>query len=245
MIEKKIHYIWFGGNKPEKVLKCIKSWEKFLPDFEIIEWNEKNFNIEEERGKNRFFRECYDRKLWAFVSDYVRVKILYENGGVYLDTDIEIIKNISSLLNTDMFLGYENENTMSFGIVGVIPKHKIFKEMYEFYQDKIWHSSLHIITSIFTEILQEEYKGNFDENGIKIYPREYFYPFNHDEEFRESCIKENTYAIHWWGKSWKKNPKVYFLKYKHLPWWKKYPKHISKLINFYLKNLFEKRENNG
>lgn len=245
MIEKKIHYIWFGGNKPEKVLKCIKSWEKFLPDFEIIEWNEKNFNIEEERGKNRFFRECYDRKLWAFVSDYVRVKILYENGGVYLDTDIEIIKNISSLLNTDMFLGYENENTMSFGIVGVIPKHKIFKEMYKFYQDKIWHSPLHIITSIFTEILQEEYKGNFDENGIKIYPREYFYPFNHDEEFRESCIKENTYAIHWWGKSWKKNPKVYFLKYKHLPWWKKYPKHISKLINFYLKNLFEKRENNG
>lgn len=237
MIEKKIHYVWFGSEKPEKVLKCIDSWKSKLPDYEIIEWNEKTFDVEEELKKNKFFRECYKRKLWAFVADYVRVKVLHEFGGIYLDTDIEIIKDITPLLNSDLFLGYENENTMSFGIVGVIPKHKIFYKIYEFYQKEIWKSPMHIITNIFTEFLKNEYENKFEENHIKIYPREYFYPFNHDEEFTKECIKKNTYAIHWWDKSWKKNPKVYFLKYKHLPWWKRYPKHISKLINYYFKVL--------
>jgi len=155
---------------------------------------------------------------------------------------MEIIKDITPLLDTDMFLGYENEDTMSFGIVGVIPKHKVFKKMYEFYQNEIWKSPLHIVTSILTEILEKEYHGKYRENNINIYLREYFYPFNHDEEFTKDCITGNTYAIHWWGKSWKKNPKVYFLKYKHLPWWKKYPKHMAKLINYYFKNLFNFRK---
>ena len=242
-MEKKIHYCWFGGNELSKsTLECIESWKKFFPDYEIIEWNENNFNVQEELKRNRFFRECYNRKLWAFVSDYIRIKVLYNYGGIYLDTDMEIVKKLDNLLDTDMFLGYENEDTMSFGIVGVKPKHKVFEKMYNFYQDEIWKSPLHIITSIFTEILVEEYDGKYEENNIKIYPREYFYPFNHDEEFTPKCTTENTYAIHWWGKSWKKNPKVYFLKYKHLPFWKKYPKHISKLINYYFKNLFNFRK---
>jgi len=142
MIEKKIHYVWFGNAKPEKVLKCIESWKKNLPDYEIIEWNETNFDVEEELKNNKFFRECYKRQLWAFVADYVRVKILYNYGGIYLDTDMEIIKDISSLLNSDLFLGYENEDTMSFGIVGVIPKHKVFEKMYEFYQNEIFQEFL-------------------------------------------------------------------------------------------------------
>lgn len=243
MIEKKIHYVWFGNKKPEKVLNCINSWKKILPEYEIIEWNEKSFDVEREIKKNKFFRECYKRKLWAFVSDYIRVKILYEHGGIYLDTDIEIIKDITPLLNndTELFLGYENSSVMSFGIVGVVPKHKVFKKFLEFYQEEIWHSPIYIVTGILTKILSEEYgNGNLTKNKIKVYPREYFYPFNHDEKFTKECITENTYAIHWWGKSWGKNPKVYFLKYKHLPFWKKYPKHFCKLINFYLKYLFQK-----
>lgn len=244
MIEKKIHYVWFGGEKPEKVLKCIESWKKILPDYKIIEWNEKNFDVEKEIKENKFFRECYKRKLWAFVSDYIRVKILYEYGGVYLDTDMEIIKDISPLLETKLFLGYENEDTMSFGIVGTVPKNDVFKRFYEFYQEEIWSSPLHIITSIFTEIVKEKY-GDISvipKEEITVYPREYFYPYNHDEEFTKECITKNTYAIHWWGKSWGKNPKVYFLKYKHLPWWKKYPKHICKLINYYFKVTFKKNK---
>ncbi len=247
MIEKKIHYVWFGNRKPEKVLKCIESWKKLLPDYEIFEWNERTFDVQKEIKENKFFRECYKRKLWAFVSDYIRVKVLYEYGGIYLDTDMEIIKDITPLLNkeTELFLGYENDFVMSFGIVGVIPRHKIFKRFLEFYQNDIWNSPLYIVTGILTKILKEEYKEkNLTENGIKIYSKEYFYPFNHDEEFSQECITQNTYAIHWWGKSWNKNPKVYFLKYKHLPFWKKYPKHICKLINFYFMkylNIFKEK----
>lgn len=237
MIEKKIHYVWFGGDKPEKVLKCIESWKNILPKYEIIEWNEKNFDIEKEMKENKFFRECYKRKLWAFVSDYVRVKVLYEYGGIYLDTDMEIIKDITPLLNTKLFLGYENDYTMSFGIVGTVAKNDIFKKFIEFYEEEIWHSPLHIVTGIFTKILTEKYGdiSNIAKEEVIVYPREYFYPYNHDEVFTEECITPNTYAIHWWGKSWGKNPKVYFLKYKHLPWWKKYPKHMCKLINYYFK----------
>lgn len=242
MIEKKIHYIWFGNSKPEKVLKCIESWKKFLPEYRIIEWNENNFNVEKEMKENKFFKECYQRKLWAFVSDYVRVKVLYENGGIYLDTDMEVIKNLDPLLDTELFLGYENDNVLSFGIVGTIPKNIIFKKFLEFYQNEIWNSPLYIVTGIFTKILKEEYKEleKINEKKLKIYPREYFYPYNHDEEFSKECLTENTYTIHWWGKSWGKNPKVYFLKYKHLSFWKRYPKHFCKLINFYTKKYFIK-----
>lgn len=242
MIEKKIHYIWFGKEKPEKVLKCIESWRKFLPEYEIIEWNEKNFDLENEIKKCKFLRECYRRKLWAFLSDYVRLKVLYKYGGIYLDTDMEIIKNLNDLLETDFFTGYENDEIISFGILGCIPQHKIIEKMLDFYDNKIWDSDMYIITNILTEILKEEYGDKlFETLGIKIYPKEYFYPYNHDEEFTEKCLTENTYGIHWWGKSWGKNPKIYFLKYKHLPWWKRYPKHLCKLINIYSKKYFTKK----
>lgn len=240
MIEKKIHYVWFGKQKPKKVLECIESWKKKLPDYEIIEWNEESFNIEREQKNNKFLRECYKRKLWAFVADYIRVKVLYEYGGIYLDTDMEILKDISPLLDCNMFLGYENskKDTVNLAIIGVVKKHFILKKMLEFYEKDIWKSPSYIITSILGEVLfDKDILENLEEERIKIYSREYFYPFNHDEEFKETCIQQNTYAIHWWDKSWKKNPKVYFLKYKHFPWWKKYPKHFFKLLNYYFKNL--------
>lgn len=242
MIEKKIHYIWFGGNKPKEVLKCIESWRKNLPEYEIVEWNENNFDLEKEMKECKFLRECYKRKLWAFLSDYVRLEVLYQHGGIYLDTDIEIIKNLDDLLDTDFFTGYENEEIISFGILGCTPKHKVIERMLNFYNNQIWNSDMYIITSILTEILKEEYGDKiFKTPEIKIYPKEYFYPYNHDEEFSKECLTENTYAIHWWGKSWGKNPKVYFLKYKHLPLWKRYPKHFCKLINVYSKKYFTRK----
>lgn len=239
MIEKKIHYIWFGGSKPEKVLKCIESWKEKLPDYEIIEWNEKNFDIEKEITKNKFFKECYQRKLWAFVADYVRVKVLYEYGGIYLDTDIEVLKSFDNLLNTEMFLGYENDNKgINLAVIGIKKNHIVMKKMIGFYEEKIWKSSLYIITGILNNVMKEIYGENFYENSkIKIYPKEYFYPYNHDEVFKPECVKEDTYAIHWWEKSWGKNPKVYFLKYKHMPWYKKNIKYSCKLINFYFKKF--------
>lgn len=242
MIEKKIHYIWFGGSKPEKILKCIESWKVFLPEYEIIEWNEKNFDVEKEMKENKFFKECYKRKLWAFVADYVRVKILYEYGGIYFDTDIEVLKTFNELLNVEMFLGYENDNkVINLAVIGVEKKHIIMKKMVEFYKKKIWESPLYIITGILGNTMKKVYGDNFyGNNKIKIYPKEYFYPYNHDEEFTKECLTKNTHTIHWWEKSWGKNPKVYFLKYKHMPWYKKYLKYNCKLINFYFKKITNK-----
>ena len=140
MIEKKIHYIWFGNEKNQKVKSCIESWKKYLPEYQIIEWSERNIDIDSLKKENKFFKECYDRKLWAYVADYLRVKILYEEGGIYLDTDIEIIKDISPLLENDLFLGFENKNEINMAIVGTVVNHKIFKRMLEFYSNEIWKS---------------------------------------------------------------------------------------------------------
>ena len=123
MIEKKIHYVWVGNApKPKIFYKCYESWKKYLSDYEIIEINEKNFDITLHLEKNRFFKEAYDRKLCAYVSDYIRAHYLYENGGIYVDTDMEIVKDITPLLNHSFFTGYEDDTHVSVGIFGTEPK---------------------------------------------------------------------------------------------------------------------------
>ncbi len=242
MIEKKIHYVWFGNKKPEKVLKCIESWKKFCPDYEIIEWNEETFNIGEEIKNNRFLKECYERKLWGFLADPIRVNVLYKYGGIYLDTDVEITKNFDPLLNTNFFAGCEDENNNKcFAVFGCIPKHQILKNLLSFYEKDIWSSSQYISTGIFTKFIDDFSSKNSDNlQEISIYPPEYFYPFPLGQTFSPDCITENTYAIHWWEKTWGKNPNVYFLKYKHLPFIKRYVKWGCKLIAFYTKQFFKK-----
>ena len=165
------------------------------------------------------------------------MKVLYKYGGIYLDTDVEVVKNFDSLLDTDMFLGYESKGVINLAVVGVIKKHLFFREMLNFYQNEIWTSDMYIITSIATEI--EKRQNIFCNSRIHEYPERYFYPFNHDVEFSKEYITADTYAIHWWGKSWNDNPKKYFLKYKHFPWHKKYSKHMCKLINYYIKKLIK------
>ena len=100
IIPKKIHYIWFGGNpKTELILKCIESWKKYMPDYEIIEWNESNFTFD-----NAYAKEAYENKKYAFVSDYARLKVVYEYGGIYLDTDVELVKSLQPLLEKGGFI---------------------------------------------------------------------------------------------------------------------------------------------
>ena len=104
MIPKVIHYCWFGGNPlPADVKACIKSWKKFCPDYEIVEWNESNFDI----SCHPFVKSAYEAKAWAFVSDYARLKIVYDQGGIYFDTDVELLKNMDFLLTNSCFLGIE------------------------------------------------------------------------------------------------------------------------------------------
>ena len=112
-IPKVIHYCWFGkGKMPALSEKCIKSWKKYCPEYKIVCWNEDNFNVNE----NRYVKEAYEAGKWAFVSDYVRLKVLYEQGGIYLDTDVELIKPLDSLIQEHGFIGFETSGTLSTGL---------------------------------------------------------------------------------------------------------------------------------
>lgn len=212
-IPKKIFYVWFGNKKPNQVYMCIQNWKEKLPDYEIIEINEKSpyFNFEKEYTTCKWFKDVYDRKLWAFVSDYVRVKVLSEQGGIYLDTDMTIHKDITPLLKNSFFIGEEQNGIINAAILGAMPNHKFLQDILNFYQLKIYDSPLYTIPSIFTEI----YKNN-NYSDITVYPYEYFYPFYYQEEFSFQCITKNTYAIHWWNASWVNSVNLNFLKNKHM-----------------------------
>ena len=114
MIPKIIHYCWFGyGPKPKLAEKCIRSWKKYCPDYQIIEWNENNFDIS---ACPLYVRQAYEARKWAFVTDYVRLKVIYENGGIYMDTDVELKKNLDNLLPYNAYFGFENYWVIATGL---------------------------------------------------------------------------------------------------------------------------------
>lgn len=133
-IPKKIHYCWIGGTKlPDKYKKCIDSWRKYCPDYEIIEWNESNYDF----TKVKYMREAYEAKKWGFVPDYMRLDIIYKYGGIYLDTDVEILRNIDDLLYQDAFSGFDSQLHINIGSgFGAIKNHKLIGEMRDYYLDK-------------------------------------------------------------------------------------------------------------
>lgn len=208
MSTKYIHYCWFGGKPlPKLAKKCIKSWKKYLPDFKIIEWNENNVDLEE----CPFVKEAYDNKKWAFVADYVRTKALYEMGGIYFDTDMEITKNIDELLNNITFLGIEDSGKIAVG-VWYEKKAKAFlpKNMLEFYNNLSGFDSdnsyTYTIPNIITSIVNDSSfvmgKTSIQKlkNNITIYPRDYFYPLSYDRQ--NNIFTENTCMIHYYDASW-------------------------------------------
>ena len=157
-MKKYIHYCWFGGNSlPKLAKKCIESWKKYLPDYEIIEWNEKNFDI----NLCPFVKEAYDNKKWAFVSDYARLYALYKYGGLYLDTDVEILRDIEFLKNDEMFMGREDENFFATAVIGVKEENnKYIRKILDYYDslsgfdpniDVFNYANPRILTRIITE----------------------------------------------------------------------------------------------
>lgn len=207
MIPKKIHYCWFGkGDLPELTVKCIESWKKLLPDYQIIEWNEENFNI----SSNLYVKQAYENKKYAFVSDYVRLYALYEEGGIYMDTDVEVIKKLDKFLNNKAFVGFEDEERISTGIIGAEKHNLLIKELLDYYIDREFvrkDGSLDITTNvrIITDMLL---KYNFLPNNtlqevkeMCIYPRTYFSPLTWNT--KESYYTEDTYVIHHFAGSWR------------------------------------------
>lgn len=206
-IPKIIHYCWFGrSEKPEIVKRCIKSWKNVLTDYEIIEWNEDNFDI----NSNKYVKEAYENKKYAFVSDYVRVKALYDMGGIYLDTDVEVYKPLDKFLVKESFWGFEEKNYIATSTIGARSGNKLIKQFLDFYEGKSYtemakdietSTNVQIVTKIFKEI---GFKMNGEKQTIDnigtIYPQEYFSPYDYINYYNKKTDK--TYTIHHFYKSW-------------------------------------------
>lgn len=207
IIPKIIHYCWFGDQPKSKIFEdCFKSWQLYLPDYEIIEWNEHNILLD-----CKFAQQAYANKKWAFVADYVRLKVLYEYGGIYLDTDMLFLKSLNGLLNNDFFVGVENSKTASTGILGSVKSHIFIELCLTHYQNINFDiNNLKPIPLVVTNILKEHYGFSVCEkilgldDGITIYPTSYFYPLplSKAEQHYQSYVKPETIAVHLWEGSW-------------------------------------------
>ncbi len=202
MIPKVIHYCWFGGNPlPETAIKCIESWKKFCPDYEIKQWSEENYDI----NKIQYVKEAYQEKKYAFVTDVARLDIIYHEGGIYLDTDVEIIKSLDQLLDNSLYLGMETTGRVNTGLgFGAEPKHKFVKDNLNLYADIPFVSNITCVTYT-TNMLKRYGLRNRNElqqlETILVLPTEYLCPLI--LETNRLKITENTYSIHHYDMSWK------------------------------------------
>ncbi len=219
MIPKIIHYCWFGRNHlPVSAQKCIASWRKFLPDYEIKEWNEDNFDV----NIIPYTQQAYEAKKYAFVSDYARFWILYHHGGLYFDTDVEVIKSMDDIVERGPFMGIEVPSKngempmVAPGLgLGAEPKMAFYEKALEAYSHLSFlneDGSLNQKTIVLynTELLVAERMKATNEiqqvAGIWIYPVDYFNPL--DDLTGKLIITENTRSIHWYMNSWSNSSKI-------------------------------------
>ncbi len=215
MIPKKIHYCWFGrGEKPKLAQKCIASWHKYCPDYEIIEWNEDNFDLD----ANPYTRWCYDNRKYAFLSDYARLLIIGDYGGFYFDTDVELIRPLDDLLDNEFVISFENGAYVETAVLGAQKGHPFAKLMADFYIDypfKTKNGKFNATpsTPIWTHFLKKHYGlklknetqnlsriDGVDDSKVTVFQNDYFCPINYTT--KEILLTNNTYAIHYFDASW-------------------------------------------
>lgn len=223
MIPKVIHYCWFGSNSlPPLAVKCIESWKKYFPDYEIKEWNEENFDV----NIIPYTEEAYKAKKYAFVSDYARFWILYHYGGLYFDTDVEVIKPMDAIIARGPFMGCEkdadnkgataNAAVPGLGLsvnpglgLGVNPGLGLYSELLQLYSTLHFvkldgNFNLNTVVEYTTKLLYKHGLRNTNEiqecAGIWIYPQEYFCPISVDDG--KLRITSNTVSIHHYAQSW-------------------------------------------
>ena len=205
-IPKIIHYCWFGGNPlPELAQKCIESWKKYCPDYEIKRWDETNFDL----NYNDYVREAYEAKKWAFVTDVVRLYALVHYGGVYMDTDVEVLKSIDELLNYEAVSGFESKSRIPTGLMACREGHEFFVEMLHDYDgahfkrpDGTYDTTTNV-TRITNTCLKYGLILNNEKqtiNGFTLLPKDYLCP--KDVNNGELNISTNTYTIHHFNGSW-------------------------------------------
>lgn len=205
-IPKIIHYCWFGGNPlPELAVRCIESWKRFCPDYEIRRWDESNFDL----NCCRYVREAYDARKYAFVTDYVRLYALTGVGGIYMDTDVELVKPLDGFLHHQAFSGFEDETRIPTGIMACEKGFALFGYLLDHYDDARFlredgtpdtTTNVETITAMCLE------RGFVPNNqfqildGFALYPRDVFCPVDH--QTKNLRTTENTVAIHWFAGSW-------------------------------------------
>ena len=210
MIPKIIHYCWFGRNpKPKLAEKCIKSWKKYCKGYELIEWNENNFDISK---APLYVKQAYEARKWAFVTDYVRLWAMVNYGGIYMDTDVEVIKPLDPFLRHKAFSGFENDVQIPTGIMACEKGFPLFKELIDYYDHAFFldengnildETNVIVITNICTK---KGFVGNNkmqEIEGFFLYPKEYFCPIDYSTKILKKT--KRTVTIHWFAGSWLTN----------------------------------------
>lgn len=222
MIPKIIHFCWFGNKKiPKEYKRYIATWKKYCPEYKIYCWTEKKYNIK----KNKFMQTAYQNRKWGFVPDYARLDIIYHYGGIYLDTDVEVLRNLDDLLKNKMFVGMENGNSIALGLgFGAEKGHPFVKELRDRYKNmefimKDGEVKVAAAPRVQTPMFENRYHVKFKSNrtyyfdDCTVYAQEYFCP----ESFPigQVNITENTYSWHHYSASWFSMRKRVILKIGH------------------------------
>lgn len=217
-IPKIIHYCWFGKNPlPEEAKKCIATWKKYCSDYEIIEWNEKNFDI----NYNPYVKEAYQVRKWAFVSDVARLYALVAFGGIYMDTDVEVIKPLDDLLIYEAVSGFESETQIPTGLMACQANQTMFREFLSDYETAHFirpDGSMDLTTNV-TRITKRCLQYGLRENntlqtinGFTLLPKDYLCPKDH--RTKEIHLTKNSYTIHHFDGSWLGEEEKFVLKTK-------------------------------
>ena len=217
MIPRIIHCCWFGGKEmPNDVLRYIDTWKALNPDFEVKVWGEDNFDL----SSNRYAREAYESKKWAFVTDYVRLKVLYDYGGIYMDTDVEVLKPLDSLLENKAFSGFEGDDRIPTGTMGAEKGNPWIGRLLKYYDDRSFYlesGELDLTTNVVTITnITKEYYPIVLNNTYQNLGDVTFYPFDYlcAKDLVDGVIyaTKNTITVHHFNGSWIISPKVKFIK---------------------------------
>ncbi len=209
-IPKIIHYCWYGkGVLSEEIRICIDSWKRFCPDYEIKCWNEDNTPMD-----IPWIRDAYHHQKYAFVADYVRFYALYHEGGIYMDTDMLLKKNLDSLLENHLFMGLQDALSINAAIMGSEPKNKYLADILQHYDSRIFDMMrppiiTHVLTDLFAQSgwkLEGDILHSFADGEVVLYPSKVFYPIHYTQSFEwheiDNFCTDETVGVHLWNKSW-------------------------------------------